>query len=151
MSTNTSTSTGFLQLLLNEAVSNAPSVLTDVEDLTGLFGNKQTASPVPALFSAANATISSITANLMLVDLQAEAQYEGVIAANPLILSNPTEVPLTVWTQLTQAGSALTAVNALQRTLAAYVLAVNNWYANNQGSTTPSAVPAVPTSLTQYQ
>lgn len=136
---------------LTAVSSAAPSVLTDIQELFGLFGNKQAASPVPALFSAAIAGVNQITANLTIVDLAAEAQYQAVLGSNPNILSNPTEVSLTVWQELVEAATVLTQVNTAQRTLAAYTLAVNNWNANNSGSLTPSAVPSVPVSLQQYQ
>ena len=136
---------------LTAVSSAAPSVLTDIQELFTLFGNKQTASPVPALFSAAIAGVNQITANLTIVDLAAEAQYQAVLGSNPNILSNPTEVSLTVWQELVEAATVLTQVNTAQRTLAAYTLAVNNWNANNIGSLTPSPVPAVPASLQQYQ
>lgn len=141
----------FLQTLLNEATTVVPAVLTAVQEFENVFGNHTAVSPVPALLAAAQGVVSGITANLMLVDLQAEAQYQSVVGSNPNIETNPTEVSLTVWAQLVQAASALTAVNVLQRTLAAYSLAVNTWAANNSGSLTPSAVPGVPAALVQYQ
>lgn len=136
---------------LTGVTSAIPNVLTDVQELAELFGNHTATSPVPALFSAAQAVVTGITNNLMVVDLAAEAQYQSVLAGNPAILQNPTVVPLTVWQELVEATGVLTQINSAQRILAAYALAVNNWYANNQGSLTPTAVPTVPVGLQQYQ
>jgi len=136
---------------LTSVTTALPSALTDLQELLGLFGNKQQASPVPALFSAAQALVTQVTNNLMVVDLAAEAQYQAVLAGNPNILTNPTEVTLTVWQELVEAATTLTQINTAQRTLAAYTLAVNNWNANNSGSLTPTPVPVLPVSLQQYQ
>lgn len=133
---------------LTAVSSAAPSVLTDISELLALFGNHQQASPVPALFSAAIAGVNQITANLTVVDLAAEAQYSTAYGN----LSTPqNDTPLAVWAELTEAAGVLVQVNTAQRVLAAYLLAVNNWNANNSGSLTPSPVPAVPASLKQYQ
>lgn len=136
---------------LTAVTTAAPTYLKNLQDLLSLFGAPPAVSPVPALFSAAEAGISSITSKLTLFDLAAEAQVQAVKTANPNILAEPTQVPLTVWKEYTDAVEVLLSVNTAQRTLAAYSLEVSNWNARNSGSLTPEAVPAVPTSLVQYQ
>lgn len=134
--------------VIQTVLANSPGYIQDVEELFQLFGNKQPVSPVPALFSAANATAQDVENHLLVLDLEAEALLEAAKAQLP---ADQATTPTATWQAILAAASNLINVNQAQRAIAAYRLALNNWQANNPGSLTPPPVPTLPDILKQYE
>jgi len=107
-----------------------------------LFGDKLKPSPVPGIYASAKAEYSALAAKLAANTQSAIEEYQAVLAQNPNILLAPTLV--VDWSAFQSAVAVLNAITPKQSALNNYLAALDSWFAQNNGSETPSPLPAAP-------
>jgi len=125
-----------------------PSAAANEATLLALFGNKQAASPVPAMYVALKQALATITANVDNAVANALSAWQDALAANPDYLLSPTTV--TYWGPLLTVVTAFNNLTPVQAALSNYAAAISSWYLANQGSLAPASVPAIPAVLQPY-
>jgi hypothetical protein len=119
--------------------------------LKDLFSPPTGVSPVPAEYATAKAELTKIELGVANAKLAAINAWLGVLGANTAILTNPQSVTADVWAKLNTVTTTLNACGPTQNDITNYSAALDSWNASNSGSLTPSALPAIPASLTQYK
>jgi hypothetical protein len=119
--------------------------------LAQLFGAPMAVSPVPGIYATAEAELNKIATGLTSAKAMAINVWLGILAANVSILTNPQAVTGDVWAKLNAATTTLNGFGPTSNDLTNYKAALNTWNAQNSGQLSPTPLPGIPTSLTQYK